>query len=85
MGDEDRQWEGGDSAGGRGSWIRGIVSPDGFADDVHVGWERSRGVRVTPAFWPESLKGDTSTQREDTEQEHALEKGGRCGALLGAG
>ena len=52
---------------------------------MHVGWERSRGVRVTPAFWPESLKGDTSTQREDTEQEHALEKGGRCGALLGAG
>ena len=60
--------------GGRGSWIRDIVSPDGFADDAHVGWERSRGVRVTPAFWPESLKGDAYMERR-----------GRAGARFGKG
>ena len=70
-------------AGGRGSWIRDIVSPDGFADDTHVGWERSRGVGVTPAFWPESLKGDTSTERQETEQEHALKREGDMGLCLG--
>lgn len=38
---------------GRGGWILDIVSSVGFADDLHVGWERKRGIKVTPTLWPE--------------------------------
>ena len=56
---------------GRGAWILERVSPAGFADDVHVGCDRRRGVKGDAHVWPESLNGDKSTERGETKQEHA--------------
>lgn len=56
---------------GRRGWILESVSPAGFADDVHVGCERRRVVKGDAHIWPESLNGDTPTERGETKQEDA--------------